>query len=92
MAQIPDHYAVEAEANGRGGVVNELNAEATAETRYFTASEHADVVRLRNKIQALAIDIDLLVPPGRNKALALTALEDVQMRGNRGIFAPEHLR
>jgi hypothetical protein len=29
------------------------------------------------------------VPAGRNKSLALTALEDVQMRANRGIFAPE---
>lgn len=36
--------------------------------------------------------VDVVVPPGRNKSLALTALEDVQMRGNRGIFAPEHLR
>lgn len=92
MPQIPDHYAKDAEANGRGGTVNELHAETTAESRYFTASEHPDVVRLRNKVQALAIDIDLLVPPGRNKALALTALEDVQMRANRGIFAPEELR
>lgn len=64
--------------------------EATA--RFFTASEHDDVVALREKIIALAEQIMVRVPNGRNKALALTALEDVQMRGNRGLFAPEHLR
>lgn len=90
--QIPDHYAKEAVPPGATGTANELHAETLAEQRFFTASEHDDVVRLRNKIQALAVDIDLLVPPGRNKALALTALEDVQMRANRGIFAPEDLR
>lgn len=60
--------------------------------RFFTASERTDVVHLRTLIIALGTQIDLLVPAGRNKALALTALEDVQMRANRGIFAPEGLR
>lgn len=60
--------------------------------RFFTASEHEDVVALRDRIVALGAEIDRRVPGGRNKSLALTALEDVQMRGNRGLFAPEHLR
>lgn len=60
--------------------------------RFFTASEHQDVVALRDLIVALGAEIDRRVPDGRNKALALTALEDVQMRGNRGLFAPEKLR
>jgi hypothetical protein len=60
--------------------------------RFFTASDHEDVVALRNRIVDLGAEIDRRVPAGRNKALALTALEDVQMRGNRGLFAPEHLR
>jgi hypothetical protein len=60
--------------------------------RFFTASEHEDVVALRDRIVDLGTEITRRVPQGRNQALALTALEDVQMRGNRGIFAPEHLR
>jgi hypothetical protein len=60
--------------------------------RFFTASDHEDVVALRDRIVELGAEIERRVPGGRNKALALTALEDVQMRGNRGLFAPEHLR
>jgi hypothetical protein len=60
--------------------------------RFFTASEHEDVVALRDRVIDLGTEIARRVPTGRNKSLALTALEDVQMRGNRGIFAPEHLR
>jgi len=60
--------------------------------RFFTASEHEDVVALRDRIVDLGAEITRRVPQGRNQSLALTALEDVQMRGNRGIFAPEHLR
>lgn len=63
-----------------------------ATARYFTASEHESVVTLRNHIVSLAAAIEVLVPNGRNKSLALTALEDVQMRSNRGLHAPEHLR
>ena len=36
----------------------------------------------------LAAYIDEFVPEGRNKSLALTNLEDTQMRANRGIFNP----
>jgi len=68
------------------------DAHLSAVQRFFTASEHEDVVTLRDLIVALGAEIERRVPAGRNKALALTALEDVQMRGNRGLFAPEGLR
>jgi hypothetical protein len=91
MPQIPDHYA------GGAGIehltpTERAEASTLAQQRYFTASEDERVVDLRDAVQQLGAFIDLLVPPGRNKALALTALEDVQMRANRGLFAPEHLR
>lgn len=70
----------------------DVEAEERAVERFFTASEDEDVVALRDRIVALGAEIDRRVPAGRNKSLALTALEDVQMRGNRGLFAPEHLR
>lgn len=60
--------------------------------RFFTASEDDDVVALRRAIVALGVQIELRVPDGRNKALALTALEDVQMRANRGLFSPPAFR
>ncbi len=63
-------------------------AHERAIARFFTASEHAAVVRLRTAIVALGREIDLLVPPGPQKAIALTELESVQMRANRGLFAP----
>jgi hypothetical protein len=90
MAQTPDHYIGDHLENV--SLAETEAAHELAKQRYFTASERDEVVELRDAIVELAMRIDLLVPPGRNKALALTALEDVQMRGNRGIFAPEHLR
>lgn len=81
--------------------VNDMSAEGKAErtaaeesaiARFFTASNAVGVVALRDIIVSLGTEIDLIVPAGRNKALALTALEDVQMRANRGIFASEGLR
>lgn len=77
---------------------DEQNAARTAaEQRFFTATSGApatddqkDVVAaLRNLIVDLAEVIVLAVPNGRHKSLALTALEDVQMRANRAIFDPE---
>lgn len=62
-------------------------AEHRATVRYFTASEHSNVVALREAIITLGMLIDLLVPEGRNKSIALTELESVQMRANRGLFA-----
>jgi hypothetical protein len=90
-----DGTAVQADHDGVpvlevGPVTEEHRAAATA--RFFTASEHGDVVALRSVIVELGAQIEARVPAGRNKAIALTALEDVQMRGNRGLFAPEGLR
>lgn len=75
-------------------------SQARAEARFFTAAAGAPptaqqkeaVATLREHIVALAAQIEELTPPGRNQSLALTALEDVQMRANRAIFAPsDHL-
>ena len=62
--------------------------------RFFTASDSSStedpkvvlVQALKGKIIELADLIEEGVPEGRNKSLALTHLEDVQMRANRGIF------
>lgn len=91
---IPDHYQEGASDLLDSAVdpdVLDKSADLAAD-RFFTASEEPRVKELRGLIQGLGQTIDVLVPPGRNKALALTALEDVQMRANRGIFAPEELR
>lgn len=65
---------------------NYEEARALVVEQFFTASEHEDVVALRDRIVELGTAIVLLVPAGRQRSLALTGLEDVQMRGNRGIF------
>jgi hypothetical protein len=65
------------------------------EQRFFTAAqgqpptdEQRNAVRqLQEAVVNLASHIEAHVPNGRNKSLALTSLEDVQMRANRGIFA-----
>lgn len=65
--------------------------------RFFTASAGAPptdeqkvlVADLRELVIDLGLAIESRVPAGRNKSLALTALEDVQMRANRAIFDPE---
>ena len=66
-----------------------------AELRFFTASsgqpptngQKNSVAVLRQYTIELAAAIDEHVPESRNKSIALTALEDVLMRANRGIFA-----
>jgi len=74
----------------------ELDAlRAAAEERFFTAAtgepptaeQKNAVAVLRQHIVELGASIEDLVPAGRNKSLALTALEDVQMRANRAVFA-----
>ena len=40
---------------------------------------------VRAKCKQLALDIDTLVPEGREKSLALTKLEEVMMWANAGI-------
>lgn len=76
-------------------------ARDAAEQRFFTAQEKREprdlnglaaperVAILKEAVVTLATLVEAYVPGGRNKALALTALEDVQMRANRGIFAHE---
>jgi hypothetical protein len=74
----------------------EATKEAVAK-RFFTATngqpptseQKSNVAVLIQHVVELAAAIEHYVPVGRNKSLALTALEDVQMRANRGIFAPE---
>ncbi|MCU1441121.1 MAG: hypothetical protein JWP85_2118 [Rhodoglobus sp.] len=72
-------------------------AESTTplEERFMTAvggkpptddQKHA-VAKLQEAIVQVASHIHAFVPSGRNQSLALTSLEDVQMRANRGIFA-----
>lgn len=70
-------------------VTDQQYAEAVriARARYFTAGEDPTVVQLRERVQALAVDLMLLTPKGRNQSEALARLEDVQMRGNRARFA-----
>ena len=51
-----------------------------------TDEQKENVQILQNQVHRLATLIELYVPEGRNKSIALTALEDVHMRANRGIF------
>lgn len=66
-----------------------LEARRRAKEDFFTAGEDPRVVALRDAVQELAFRIHLLVPAGRQRSLALTELEHVQMRANRGLFAPK---
>lgn len=69
--------------------------EDRARSRFITAAagqpptdeQKAAVRRINGLVVDLAIAIEETVPGARNRALALTALEDVNMRANRGIFA-----
>lgn len=69
-------------------------AEDRARARFQTATtgrpasdgERASVKKIIEAVVALATLIEERVPSGRNKSLALTALEDVHMRANRGVF------
>ena len=73
----------------------ELTAADRARARFITASggqpptdEQREAVRLiGNLVVELAVAIEELTPRSRNQSLALTALEDVQMRANRAVFA-----
>lgn len=54
-----------------------------------TERQRASVSALRALTIELAEGIDVLVPDGRDKSIALTALEDVLMRANRGVFSAQ---
>lgn len=68
------------------------------EARYLTGQPPTDeqraiTARLRSAILDVAWLIETQVPAGRHKSLALTHLEDVQMRANRALHAePEGVR
>jgi len=51
-----------------------------------TKLQTKEVLAIRTAILELAARIEAFAPQGRNKSLAMTALEDVQMRANRAIF------
>lgn len=65
------------------------------EQRFMTAAngtpptddQKVAVKQIQEAVISLAAHIEAHVPGGRNKSLALTALENVHMRANRGIFA-----
>lgn len=54
--------------------------------REITLQDRDDVDTLTHHVIGLGAQIELLVPNGRNKSLALTALEDVLTRANKGIY------
>ena len=76
--------------------VNETNkALDTSRARLVTALSNprqpkpedvAAIETLTSLAVGLGAQIELLVPDGRNKSLAWTALEDVLIRANRGIY------
>lgn len=51
-----------------------------------TDQQKAIVAVLQAKVISLAEHIEGMVPDGRDKSIALTSLEDVLMRVNRGVF------
>lgn len=65
---------------------------SAAEGREPTDDERALISSLTYAVRRLGQEIIQNVPNGRNKSLALTALEEVQMRANRAIFDPQASR
>jgi len=61
------------------------NDEAQAEVATALAHLDAAIVQVASYIHAY-------VAPGRQKSLAITALEEVQLRAHRGIFASDSNR
>jgi len=53
-----------------------------SDTPSNTARQHEDI---RNRCLQLAIDLNGRIPEGREKALAITKLEEVMMWANAGI-------
>lgn len=74
-----------------------MTAEQMADWHFFNAkngrkptqSELDLIDAIQEKTKDLARTIFLDVPPGRNRSLAITALEDVQIRAVRAIFEPD---
>lgn len=60
----------------------------TASTGQPPTDKQRETVELINELVVrLAVAVEALTPRSRNQSLALTALEDVQMRANRAVFA-----
>lgn len=53
-----------------------------------TAAQRAHLENIDMGIKYMGMILFGELPEGRNKSLALTALEDVQMRANRSVFQP----
>lgn len=70
-------------------------ARQLAGEQFFTAAsgkpptdEQKEALKvLHGNVLDLATSIYMLIPYNRDRSLALTALEDVLMRANRGVFA-----
>lgn len=58
-----------------------ISADSVPTSAQLTASKN-----FRQKVIDLATFIEINIPDGRNKSLALTHLEDALMRGNKGIY------
>lgn len=57
--------------------------------RALDSEQESAVETIRGAVRALATKLDKAVPDGRDKSLALTALEDVEMRAVKGISRGE---
>lgn len=74
------------------------DAKERARRRFITATtgnpptpeQRAKVTILQEKVIELATLIGHIIPEGRNKELALDALEDAHMRANRAVFYEEN--
>lgn len=60
----------------------------SANGRAATPEDRQAMNNINDLVVALGYVIDAQVPAGRNRSLAETALEEVQMRAIRAIFAP----
>ena len=67
-------------------------ANERAAARFFAAPGDDRIDIIQGAVVHLATLIDIYVPTGRNKAIALTELESVHFRANRGIHAPKDQR
>jgi hypothetical protein len=63
--------------------------DARFDARDLDQEQSEAVETIRTAVRALATKLDKAVPDGRHKSLALTALEDVEMRAVKGISRGE---
>ena len=54
--------------------------------REITEADHRAVDLITDLVIELGAQIELVVPDGRNKSIALTALEDTLTRANKAIY------